>query len=135
MFLLIYVLIFPLYSIYGSYVMVIFRQNEKQAVRPRRPLSRQPQPPSDITVEMRIKNTSTRFPRTLPCILYGIQCCGPESGIGFFRIPDLGPRIPDPKPINDKFFGKKCYNNNCYLVFWLNKFSSPVQKKKIFSIL
>jgi hypothetical protein len=58
------------------------------------------------------------------------QCCGsgsgirdrvlfdpwirnPGSGIGFFRIPDLGSRIPRPyfQELFDNFFGKKFYNS------------------------
>ncbi len=36
----------------------------------------------------------------------------PGSGIGFFRIPDLGSRIPNPYflELSDKFLGKKFYN-------------------------
>ncbi len=54
------------------------------------------------------------------------QCCGsgsgirclfwpldPGSGIGFFRIPDLGSRIPKPYfwELCDNFLGKKLYNS------------------------
>jgi hypothetical protein len=37
----------------------------------------------------------------------------PESGMVFFRIPDLGSRIPRPyfKELFDNFFGKKFYNS------------------------
>ncbi len=37
----------------------------------------------------------------------------PGSGIGFFRIPDLGSRIPTPYflELSDKFLGKKFYNS------------------------
>jgi hypothetical protein len=38
---------------------------------------------------------------------------GPGSGIGFFRIPDLGSLIPTPYflELSDKFLGKKFYNS------------------------
>ncbi len=54
----------------------------------------------------------------------------PGSGIGFFRIPDLGLRIPDPKPIfwelRVSFLGKKFYNSlkigpNFFLQHFKNK--------------
>jgi hypothetical protein len=37
----------------------------------------------------------------------------PRSEIGFFRIPDLGSRIPTPYflELSDKFLGKKFYNS------------------------
>jgi hypothetical protein len=37
----------------------------------------------------------------------------PGSGMGFFRIPDLGSRIPRPyfEEFFDNFFGKKFYNS------------------------
>ncbi len=37
----------------------------------------------------------------------------PGSGIGFYRIPDLGSRIPTPYflGLSDKFLGKKFYNS------------------------
>ncbi len=37
----------------------------------------------------------------------------PGTGMGFFRIPDLGSRIPRPyfEELFDKFFGKKFYNS------------------------
>ncbi len=54
------------------------------------------------------------------------QCCGsgsgirylfdpwnPGSGIGFFRLPDIGSRIPNPYfwELSDNFLGKKFYNS------------------------
>ncbi len=38
---------------------------------------------------------------------------GPGSGIGFFRIPDLGSRIPNSYfcELSDNFLGKKFYNS------------------------
>ncbi len=49
----------------------------------------------------------------------GIRCLfdpwirDPGSGMGFFRIPDLGSRIPRPyfEELIDNFFGKKFYNS------------------------
>ncbi len=52
----------------------------------------------------------------------------PGSGIGFFRIPDLGSWIPIPYfwELNDKFLGKKFYNflktgQNCFLQHFKHK--------------
>ncbi len=65
---------------------------------------------------------------------YGIQCLfdpwiqNPGSGIGFFRIPDLGSRIPNPYfwELSDKFLGKNFYNSlkispNFFLQHFKNK--------------
>jgi hypothetical protein len=50
----------------------------------------------------------------------------PGSGIGFFRIPDLGSRIPNPYfwDLNDIFLGKKFYNS---FKIGPNFFSSALQ--------
>ena len=52
----------------------------------------------------------------------------PGSGIGFFRIPDLGSRIPNPYfwELSDNFLGKKFYNSlkidpNLFLKHFKNK--------------
>jgi hypothetical protein len=71
-----------------------------------------------------IEETSAYFGKCLT----KIQCCGsgsgirclfdpwirdPGSGMGFFRIPDPGSRIPRPyfEELFDNFFGKKFYNS------------------------
>ncbi len=68
------------------------------------------------------------------------QCCGsgirclfwpldPGSGIGFFRIPDLGSRIPNPYfwELRDNFLGKKFYNSlKICLNFFLQHFKNKI---------
>jgi hypothetical protein len=89
----------------------------------------------------RIRNTSCQ------CSGSGIRCFltpGPGSGIGFFRIPDLGSRIPTPYflELSDKLLGKKFYNSlktgpNCFLQHLRIKFVATKKglKTNFFSLL
>ncbi len=58
----------------------------------------------------------------------------PGSGIGFFRIPDLGSRIPTPYllELSDKFLGKKYYNS---LKTGPNFFLQHLKNKIIFNFV
>jgi hypothetical protein len=55
----------------------------------------------------------------------------PGSGKGFFRIPDLGSQTH----IFDSLMTNFKVKSTISLVFWLEKFSYPVQNIKLFTIL
>jgi hypothetical protein len=59
---------------------------------------------------------------------------GPGSGIGFFRILDLGSQIPTPYflELSDKFLGKKFYNS---LKAGPNFFLQHIKNKIIFNFV
>jgi hypothetical protein len=58
----------------------------------------------------------------------------PGSGIGFFRIPDLGSRIPNPyfRELSDNFLGKQFYNS---LKIGSNYFLQHFKNKIIFNFV
>ncbi len=69
----------------------------------------------------------------LQSTLAGIIVADPDpgSGIGFFRIPDLGSRIPNPYfwELSDNFLGKKFYNSlKIGQIFFLQHFKNKIDQ-------
>ncbi len=64
----------------------------------------------------------------------GSGASSPGSGIGFFRIPYLGSRIPNPYflELSDNFLGKKFYNS---LKIGPDFFLQPFQNKIILNFV
>ncbi len=65
---------------------------------------------------------------------FSVAVPDPGSRIGFFRIPDLGSRIPNPYfwEISDRFFVKKFYNS---LKIGLNFFLQHFKNKIIYNFV